>query len=153
MPLRSYPKIFQVLVKTHKLTVFLALPNETAISVVKEQVLSAFSDDVLRGIHDLPNICSLEISRKGISSYEVLTDDQLLRDVAGNWTILFIQFKDASGQIQPVEVIIPSLTDDDEDVSGSQSASVDPVMDVDETFERVALERVKGRQRTNVIGS
>jgi hypothetical protein len=100
------PKIFQVLIKTHKLTVFLALPNETAISVVKEQVLSAFLDDVFKGIHDVPKISGLDdfaLSRevmergKDTTSYEVLTDDQLLRDVVGNWAVLFIQFKNDSG--------------------------------------------------------
>ena len=105
-PPRLNPKIFQVLVKTHKLTVFLALPNETAISVVKEQVLSAFSDDVFKGIHDVPKISGLddfvlsrEVMERGqdTTSYEILTDDQLLRDFAGNWAVLFIQFKDDSG--------------------------------------------------------
>jgi hypothetical protein len=100
------PKIFQVLVKTHKLTVFLALPNETAISVVKEQVLSAFLDDVFKGIHEVPKISDLddfvlsrEVMERGqdTTSYEVLTDNQLLRDLVGNWTVLFIQFKDDSG--------------------------------------------------------
>ena len=85
---------------------FLALPNETAISVVKEQVLSAFSDDVFKGIHDVPKISGLddfvlsrEVMERGqdTTSYEILTDDQLLRDFAGNWAVLFIQFKDDSG--------------------------------------------------------
>lgn len=105
-PQRSQPKIVQVLVKTHKLTVFLALPNETAISAVKEQVLSAFLDDVFGGIDDVPKISSLddfvlsrEVIKRGIdtTSYEVLTDDQLLKNVVGNWAVLFVQFKDDSG--------------------------------------------------------
>ncbi len=105
-PPRSHPKIFQVLVKTHKLTVFLALPNETTISVVKEQVLSAFSDDVFKGIHDVPKISGLydfvlsrEVTERGndATSYEVLTDDQVLKNVVGNWAVLFVQFKDDSG--------------------------------------------------------
>jgi hypothetical protein len=105
-PPRSLPKILQVLVKTHKLTVFLALPNETAISAVKEQVLSAFLDDVFKGIHDVPKISgsgafvlSQEVMERGqdTASYEVLTDNQLLRDVVGDWAVLFIQFKDDSG--------------------------------------------------------
>lgn len=105
-PPRSLPKILQVLVKTHKLTVFLALPNETAISAVKEQVLSAFLDDVFKGIHDVPKISgsgdfvlSREVMERGqdTASYEVLTDNQLLRDVVGDWAVLFIQFKDDAG--------------------------------------------------------
>ena len=92
--------------KTHKLTVFLALPNGTTISVVKEQVLSAFLDDVFKAIHDVPKISGLddfvlsrEVSERGkdTTSYEVLTDDQVLKNVVGNWAVLFVQFKDDSG--------------------------------------------------------
>lgn len=94
-----------MLVKTHKLTIFLSLPNVTAISTVKEQVLSAFSDDVFKGIRGVPSIrdvddfvLSREIMERGRgTSYEVLTDDQLLRDIVGDWAALFIQFKNESG--------------------------------------------------------
>lgn len=94
-----------MLVKTHKLTIFLSLPNVTAISTVKEQVLSAFSDDVFKGIRGVPSIgdvddfvLSREIMERGRgTSYEVLTDDQLLRDIVGDWATLFIQFKNESG--------------------------------------------------------
>jgi hypothetical protein len=82
------------------------LSNEASISEVKEQVLSAFGDDVFKGIQDVPRIMSLDdfvLSREvqdrasGTTSYEPLTDDQLLRDVVGSWAVLFIQFKDESG--------------------------------------------------------
>ena len=95
-----------MLVKTHKSTIFLSLPNVTAISAVKEQVLSAFSDDVFKGIRGVPSIqdvddfvLSREVMERGraTSSYEVLTDDQLLRDIVGDWAVLFIQFKNDSG--------------------------------------------------------
>jgi len=151
-PPRSLPKILQVLVKTHKLTVFLALPNETAISAVKEQVLSAFLDDVFKGIHDVPKISgsgdfvlSREVMERGqdTASYEVLTDNQLLRDVVGDWAVLFIQFKDDSGKIQPVEVTIPSLMDDDDEVSGTAGTGNDLAMDIDETFEESSVRKGK----------
>jgi hypothetical protein len=104
-PLRPHPKVFQVLVKTHKLTIFLALPNVTAISTVKEQVLSAFSDDVFKGIRGVPSIrdvgdfvLSREVMERGRgTSYEVLTDNQLLREIVSDWAVLFIQFKNESG--------------------------------------------------------
>ncbi|KAI0303930.1 hypothetical protein BC826DRAFT_980477 [Russula brevipes] len=141
MPLRSHPKIFQVLVKTHKLTVFLALPNETAISVVKEQVLSAFLDDVFNGLRDVPKITgsgdfvlSRAIKERGRSapSYEALTDDQLLRDVVNNWAVLFVQFKDASGRVKPVE-----------EVPGTPSAGFDLAMDTDEIPEESSVRKGK----------
>ncbi|KAH9045252.1 hypothetical protein EDB85DRAFT_12115 [Lactarius pseudohatsudake] len=152
MPLRPHPKVFQVLVKTHKLTIFLSLPNVTPISTVKEQVLSAFSDDVFKGIRGVPSILdaedfvlSREVMERGraTASYEVLTDDQLLRDVVGDWVVLFIQFKNESGEIQPVEVTIPSLAEDDDDVSGMTSAGIDLAMDIDETPEESSVRKGK----------
>ena len=73
--------------------------------MVKEQVLSAFSDDVFKGIRDVPSVAGLDdfvLSREVVemgqsASYDVLSNDQMLRDVVGNWAVLFVQFKDASG--------------------------------------------------------
>jgi len=152
MPLRQpHPKIFQVLVKTHKLTIFLTLPNETAISVVKEQVLSAFLDDVFKDIRDVPRVAGLDdfvLSREVIergqhTSFEVLTNDQLLRDVVGNWAVLFVQFKDDSDRLQPVEVTIPSLTDDEDEISGTPNARINLAMDIDDTLEESSVRKGK----------
>ena len=157
--------------KTHRLTVFLALPNETTISAVKEQVLSAFTDDVFKGIQDVPNVSALDdfvLSREvvergqGTSSHDILTDNQKLKDVVGNWAVLFVQFKDDSGarndslhqfirpssicpgNIRPIEVTIPSLADDDEDY-GTLHVGSDPVMDIDEAFEQSGVGKGKRR--------
>ena len=72
--------------------------------MVKEHVLSAFSDDVFKGIRDVPRVAGLddfvlsrEVMRGQHTSCEVLTNDQLLRDVVHNWAVLFVQFKDESG--------------------------------------------------------
>ncbi|KAH9977626.1 hypothetical protein BGW80DRAFT_1283375 [Lactifluus volemus] len=152
MPLRPYPKIFQVLVKTHTLTVFLALSNEASISEVKEQVLSAFGDDVFKGIQDVPRIMSLDdfvLSREvqdrasGTTSYEPLTDDQLLRDVVGSWAVLFIQFKDESGKMGPVKVTLPSLIDDDDDMPRSLPAGIDSTMEIDGALEESSVRKGK----------
>ncbi|KAF8484613.1 hypothetical protein DFH94DRAFT_239968 [Russula ochroleuca] len=152
MPPRSPPKILQVLVKTHKSTVFLSLPNETSVAVVKEQVLSAFLDDVFKAIHDVPKIFGLddfvlsrEVMERGQDTtfYEVLTDDQVLKDVVGNWAVLFVQFKDDSGRIQPVEVTIPSLMDDEDELSGTPGVGNDLAMDIDETFEESSVRKGK----------
>jgi hypothetical protein len=170
-PPRSPPKILQVLVKTHKSTVFLSLPNETSVAVVKEQVLSAFLDDVFKAIHDVPKIFGLddfvlsrEVMERGQDTtfYEVLTDDQVLKDVVGNWAVLFVQFKDDSGardvtvsdhftrpsfispgRIQPVEVTIPSLMDDEDELSGTPGVGNDLAMDIDETFEESSVRKGK----------
>jgi hypothetical protein len=104
-PLRPHPKVFQVLVKTHKSTIFLSLPNVTAISAVKEQVFQLSRMMFSRESVGYPafemwtTLCYRERSWKGEGAprYEVLTDDQLLRDIVGDWAVLFMQFKNESG--------------------------------------------------------
>jgi hypothetical protein len=67
--------------------------------------LSAFSDDIFKSIRDVPRVVRLDdfvLSREVIergqhASYEVLANDRPLRDVVGNWAVLFVQFKDDSG--------------------------------------------------------
>jgi len=134
--------------------------------------LSAFSDDVFRSIRGVPSVTGLDdfvLSREVIergqqhASYEVLTNDQLLRDVVGNWAVLFVQFKDDSGapdvtvsdpftgpsffaspgSLQPVEVSIPSLTDDEDEVSATPGAGIDLAMDIDDAFERSSVRKGK----------
>ena len=141
--------------------------------MVKEQVLSAFSDDVVKGIRDVPNVAGLDdfvLSREVVergqrASYEVLSNDQMLRDIVGNWAVLFVQFKDDSGarkchglrslhwimflrfvspgRIQPVEVTIPSLTDDDDDVSATPNGGTDLAMEIDDPFEESSVRKGK----------
>ncbi|KAI0068632.1 hypothetical protein BV25DRAFT_1844172 [Artomyces pyxidatus] len=120
MPPRPQPKIFQLLVKSHKLTVFLTFPNTTRISAVKQEVLSALTADVTGEVEDIPSVTCLadfELARelkekgKGTGQYDVLEDDQVLKDMTNNWEVLYIQFKDESGELKPVELSIP---DDDE---------------------------------------
>lgn len=120
--------------------------------MVKEQVLSAFLDDVFKGIHDVPQISGLddfvlsrEVTERGkdTTSYEILTDDEVLKNVVGNWAVLFVQFKDDSGQIQPVEVTIPPLMDDEDEVSCTPGAVDDLPMDLDETLEESSIRKGK----------
>ncbi|TFY54334.1 hypothetical protein EVG20_g9747 [Dentipellis fragilis] len=136
MPPRAPPKIFQILVKTHKVTVFLSLPNTTPIATVKDETLSALSADVAQGL-DFPSIQStddfviskeVKENKRSTGKYQQLDDGQLLRDVASNWEVLFVQFKDPSGNILPVTVSIPSITDDGEEEAPPES---DNGMDVD----------------------
>jgi hypothetical protein len=134
--------------------------------------LSALSDEVFKCIRDVPRVTGLDdfvLSREVIergqqhASYEVLADDQLLRDVVGNWAVLFVQFKDDSGardvtvsdpftgpiflaspgSLQPVEVSIPSLTDDEDEVSATPSAGIDLAMDIDDAFEGSSVRKGK----------
>ena len=47
------------------------------------------------------------------------------------------------GEIQPVEVTIPSLAEDDDDVSGMTTTGIDSAMDVDETPEESSVRKGK----------
>jgi len=77
------------------------------------------------------------------ASYDVLSNDQMLRDVVSNWAVLFVQFKDDSGRIQPVEVTIPSLTDDDDELSATPNGGIDLAMEIDDTFEESSVRKGK----------
>ena len=48
-----------------------------------------------------------------------------------------------SGEIQPVEVTIPSLAEDDDDVSGMANGGIDAAMDIDETPEESSVRKGK----------
>ncbi|KAI0053748.1 hypothetical protein FA95DRAFT_1552250 [Auriscalpium vulgare] len=125
MPPRAQPKIFQILVKTHKLTVFCTFPSSTTLGPVKEEVFSALTDGVAQRV-EFPTVSSLddfvlarELKEKGQGTgrYEALRDSQVLKDVANNWDVLYIQFKSQDGELLPIEVTLPSLNDDDEEES------------------------------------
>ncbi|KIK82050.1 hypothetical protein PAXRUDRAFT_730887 [Paxillus rubicundulus Ve08.2h10] len=47
MPIRVPPKAYQLLLKTHKLTIFLTAPQSSTIETIKDEALSALTSDVL----------------------------------------------------------------------------------------------------------
>ncbi|VDC02530.1 unnamed protein product [Peniophora sp. CBMAI 1063] len=118
---RAQPKIFQILVKTHKVTVFLTFPNTTTMAEVKTEVLSALLDEVTESV-DVFKPTSLDdfalaVERPPLNSgnYETVEDDKKLIEVAKNWERLYVQFRDPeSGELQPVIVTLPPLDDEEE---------------------------------------
>ncbi|KAJ6615626.1 hypothetical protein B0H10DRAFT_57217 [Mycena sp. CBHHK59/15] len=127
MPPRTLtqPKIFQVLIKTHKLTVLTTVAPTITVGSLKAEVLSALSDDVNQA-DDVPQVSALEDFElsKGVKErgklngeYQLLEDTDLQLKEAGvtNWEVLFVQFRDpTSGELQPV-VFVP-FEDDEDDV-------------------------------------
>ncbi|KAI0321958.1 hypothetical protein OF83DRAFT_106763 [Amylostereum chailletii] len=135
MPPRAPPRVFQLLVKTHRITVFLTFPNTATVAEVKEEVLSALVADISQGF-TLPKTSTVDdfaltrgIQGKGHvpGQYDLLDDEQVLKDVVSNWEILFVRFKDISGELLPVEVTIPSLEDDQD----SNTANINAEMEID----------------------
>ena len=47
------------------------------------------------------------------------------------------------GRIQPVDVTIPSLTDDDDEVSTTPNGGTDLAMEIDDTFEESSVRKGK----------
>jgi len=71
---------------------------------------------------------SRDIKQKGkpVGVYEVLESSQKVKDNLMNWDTVYIQFRDESGKLRPVEVTLPDLVDEDEEpapVTASSSSA------------------------------
>lgn len=123
-PPRAPPKIFQIRVKTHKLTIFLTLPSATPLSTVKSEILSALSASVAEDVQDLPQLNppdstdAFELAREvktrqgrgimaGTGTYERLEDNSAkLTDVVSNWDALYLMLRDEDGGSPLLMVLI-----------------------------------------------
>ncbi|KAJ2930400.1 hypothetical protein H1R20_g6679, partial [Candolleomyces eurysporus] len=135
MPPRPQPKVHQILIKTHKLTIALSgvSPN-TPISQLKKEALEALkadvSEDLLLSISPSPsNILALESHNdlelcrqdkergKPTGTYTVLDPGRQIREHGlAAWETLFIQFRNPETRaLLPVTVTLPAIDDDEED--------------------------------------
>ncbi|KAF8214167.1 hypothetical protein K438DRAFT_1564059, partial [Mycena galopus ATCC 62051] len=103
-PPRTHPKIYQVLIKTHKLTIMTTVAPTISVAALKAEVLSALSDDV-NTLEDVPRptkvrdfeLCKAVKDRgKLTGEYHLLDDLKVsIRDAGvANWEALFVQFRD-----------------------------------------------------------
>jgi hypothetical protein len=150
-PTKAPPKSYQLLVKTHKLTIFLtALPSDTVASLKKE-VLSALTSGVNK-VDEVPRVTreeDFEISRmtkekakqlqtRPPPEYVPLDTSLVVKTHLSNWEVLFLQFRNElgarslphnvykiylspPGELMPVEVTHSSLTYEDEEESQNVS--------------------------------
>ncbi|OAX43251.1 hypothetical protein K503DRAFT_862419 [Rhizopogon vinicolor AM-OR11-026] len=126
MPPRVAPKSYQILVKTHQVTIFLTVPQSATIASLKDEALSALTSRVATDDESFPHVSSTndfelartakekEKSRSGVT-YEVLESDKSIRGLLTNWEVLYFQFRDEESNLMPVEVSQPSLVDDEEE--------------------------------------
>ncbi|KAG0703913.1 hypothetical protein DFH29DRAFT_914671 [Suillus ampliporus] len=126
MPPRAAPKTYQILVKTHQVTIFLTVPQSATIALLKDEALSALTSRVATEDESFPRVNTTsdfelarsvkekEKSRSGVT-YEVLEPDKTIRGLLMNWELLYFQFRDEDGNLMPVEVSQPSLVDDEEE--------------------------------------
>jgi hypothetical protein len=113
-PPRLQPKIYQLLFKTHKLTIFLTAPPSTTIASLKDEALSALVSDINQ-VENVPNVTTgdeFEICRgikdkgKLTGEYEVLDTTKQIKDSSlANWEVLFLQFRDASSGEYSMSII------------------------------------------------
>ncbi|KAF7352303.1 hypothetical protein MVEN_01194000 [Mycena venus] len=141
MPPRTQPKIYQVLIKTHKLTILTTVAPTISVAALKAEVLSALASDVNTSSVDpdapIPSVTTVQdfelckaVKDKArgrlTGEYMLLDEPKLsLRDAGvANWEALFVQFRDAeSGDLQPV--VFTPFEDDEDGVTpqfGSTSA-------------------------------
>ncbi|GJE84585.1 hypothetical protein PsYK624_006610 [Phanerochaete sordida] len=147
LPPRVQPKTFILTIKTHKLTVLTTVtaPEKTTIGDLKAEALSALKADVLSSDRDgdfemfgapqdpeweLPPVNHVEDfefarikkergERDRKFTYETLPNDAIVKQQLSNWDSLFIQFRDESGELQPVKVSLPSLVEEEDEIDHS----------------------------------
>lgn len=116
-PPRMPPKVYQILIKTHKLTVLTTVAPTITVAALKADVLSALSSDVNQVEHVPPvsavadfELCKAVKERgKLTGEFQPLDNLKLSLKDAGviNWEPLFVQFRDPdSGKCLP-----PSTSD------------------------------------------
>ncbi|KAG1833569.1 hypothetical protein EV424DRAFT_1533043 [Suillus variegatus] len=125
-PPRTAPKAYQILAKTHQVTIFLTVPQTATIAFLKDEALSALTSRVATEDDSFPHVQSTsdfelaravkekEKNRSGVT-YEALESNKAVRGLLTNWEVLYFQFRDEEGNLMPVEVSQPSLLDDEEE--------------------------------------
>ncbi|CCM01761.1 uncharacterized protein FIBRA_03827 [Fibroporia radiculosa] len=139
-PPKVQPKEYIIPLKTHKLTVFLVASITNTISAVKEDALDALKAKVTQAPKPhvtlsasmdtdeesdfVPNVINLEdfelcrgIRERGRMNgkFEILDQNATVKNALVNWEPVFVQFRDANGQLLPVEVSLPPLLDEDDE--------------------------------------
>ncbi|KII94601.1 hypothetical protein PLICRDRAFT_33403 [Plicaturopsis crispa FD-325 SS-3] len=130
MPPRAPPKIYQLLLKTHKLTILISAPQSTTVAALKAEALDALQahaasirarqesgvpeepDD--EAVPQVADVDAFELCKgvrekgKGTFHYEVLDASQTVKSGLSNWEHVFIQFKDDVGEcFRPVSHCLP----------------------------------------------
>ena len=104
-PPRPQPKVHQLQLRTHKLSIFLTVLPSTTLEAIKADALSALASDVNQ-VESIPKVKSeddFEVCRavkdkgKVTGAYEVMDVSKQVREynLAG-WDTLYLQFRDAA---------------------------------------------------------
>ncbi|ESK84888.1 hypothetical protein Moror_14914 [Moniliophthora roreri MCA 2997] len=117
------PKVHHLLIRTHRLTILVTVLPTATISSVKNEVLSALTsglhDEQFGEIKDMDQFELCKKQRTGRGEYEMLDATQKIKDAKLNgWEVIYVQWRDSSGVLQPINATDPPI-DDDEDASST----------------------------------
>ncbi|KZT36694.1 hypothetical protein SISSUDRAFT_929194 [Sistotremastrum suecicum HHB10207 ss-3] len=120
---RGPPKVYQLTLKTHKVSIILNVPKETKIKELKDQAFAAIQQ--FADVEDeLPKISSTKdfelckavmIGRKPTGQYTDLKEDDTVKAMLSNWERVYLRFRDSMGLLEPVKVAFPPIQADDDD--------------------------------------
>ncbi|KAF8076804.1 hypothetical protein FPV67DRAFT_433441 [Lyophyllum atratum] len=125
MPPRSQPKIYQIQMRTHKLSIMVTVPPSTTIGRLKSEALSALTSPVHRDEqsdvptvqieYDFELVRALKERGRPNGEYEVLDPLREVRDYSlASYDTLYLQFRDSSRNLLPVTFTAPSIDDEEE---------------------------------------
>ncbi|KAF4601856.1 hypothetical protein EYR40_005056 [Pleurotus pulmonarius] len=138
---RPPPKVYHLLIKTHKTTVFVTTAPTASVASVKSEVFSALTSDVNKDT-ETPEVSSeddfdlckpFKDKGKPTGAYEVVdTSLQVKQAGINNWEHLFIKFHDAeSGKPLPITYTKPSFDGDEHEEVVEWHEDEDEAMMVD----------------------
>ncbi|KAF9067653.1 hypothetical protein BDP27DRAFT_1448946 [Rhodocollybia butyracea] len=120
-PQKSTPKIYQMLIRANKTTVFVTVPPSTTIGSLKAEAFSALTSD-LNEEEGIPKVSSVEefhlcrVLKGKQREYEVLDEQDSIKNLKlANWEVLYVQFMDAKGDPIPIVASDPPVDDEDEE--------------------------------------
>ncbi|KAK0447783.1 hypothetical protein EV421DRAFT_1788127 [Armillaria borealis] len=127
MPPRQPPKVYQLLLRSHKMTIFLTRTPTSTPSLRYCPTVNLNDVPKVTGVDDF-EICKLLRGRDAVGpipQYEILDHSKAIKDCGIlNWEILYFQFRDeVTGDLQPVTFIQPP-TFEEEDIPPPPSASL-----------------------------
>ncbi|KAE9407205.1 hypothetical protein BT96DRAFT_914802 [Gymnopus androsaceus JB14] len=134
MPPKSEPKIYHIIIRTHKSSIFCTVPPSTTIASLKEEALSALSSDLNQeeGIPKVTVVDDFELCRlvkaKQTKEYHILETESSIKALKlGVWETLYIQFKDSQGEPLPIVAVDPPIDDDEDAPSEPPAIQSSPV--------------------------
>jgi hypothetical protein len=114
---RSQPKNYQLLLKTHKLTIFFTVAPTDTVAFLKSEALSALQSHAGQQLEGVPKvtdesqfeICRATKERGSVTpgQHVVLDESETIKGTLSNWEVLFVQFRDDSGK----PLLLPALVD------------------------------------------